>query len=58
MKTFFKKTEYHFLIENTKTENVSFSYKTAVSEAYVKTNQLDKRNGEYKMGLSQRTTWS
>ena len=39
-KTFFKKLEYHFLVESTKIENASFSYKTAVSEANVKTNRM------------------
>ena len=38
MKTFFKKPEYHFLIESTKIENTSFPYKTTISEASVKTN--------------------
>ena len=38
-KTFFKKLEYGFLIESTKIENVSFPYKTAISEANVKTNR-------------------
>ena len=48
-KIFFKKLEYCFLIESTKIENVSFRYKTVISEANVKT------NGEYKMNLSLRT---
>ena len=40
-KTFFKnKLEYRFLIESTKTENASFSYKTAISEANVMTNRM------------------
>ena len=30
--------EYHFLVESSKIENASFSYKTAVSEGNVKTN--------------------
>ena len=37
---FFKKLEYCFLVENTKIENVSFPYKTAISEANVKTNRM------------------
>ena len=32
MKTFFGKLKYCFLIENTKTENATFLYKTAPSE--------------------------
>ena len=40
MKTFFKKPEYHFLVESTKIENTSFPYKTAISEANVKANKM------------------
>ena len=39
-KIFFKKLESCFLVESTKIENVSFSYKTAISEANVKTNRM------------------
>ena len=39
-KTFFKKLEYRFLVEHTKTENASIPYKTAISEANVKTNRM------------------
>ena len=39
-KTFFKKLEYRFLVESTKIENASFPYKTAMSEANVKTNRI------------------
>ena len=38
--TFFKKLEYSFLAESTKIENGSFSYKTAIWEANVKTNKM------------------
>ena len=38
--TFFKKLEYRFLVESTKIEKASFPYKTAVSEANVKTNRM------------------
>ena len=31
---------YCFLVESTKTENASFSYKMAISEANVKTNRM------------------
>ena len=47
-KTFFKKLEYHFLVEGTKIENLSFQYKNVMREANVKTNY----NGEYRMDLS------
>ena len=40
MKTFFKKLEYRFLAETTKIENISFPFKTALSEANVKTNKM------------------
>ena len=36
----FQKTGVPFLDESTKTENASFSYKTAISEANVKTNRM------------------
>ena len=39
-KTFIKKLDYRFLVENTKTENESFPYKTAMSDANVKTNRI------------------
>ena len=39
-KTFFKKLEYGFLVETTKIENTSFPFKTALSEANVKTNRM------------------
>ena len=38
-KTFFKKLEYRFLVEATKIEN-TFPFKTALSEANVKTNKM------------------
>ena len=52
-KAFFEKLGYGFLVESTKIENASFPYKTAISEANVKTRPITK--GEYKMDLSQRT---
>ena len=39
-KTIFQKLEYSFLVESTKIENTSFPYKTATSEANVKTNRM------------------
>ena len=40
MKTLFKKLEYQILVESTKIENAPFPYKTATSEANVKTNRV------------------
>ena len=40
MKTFLKKLENRFLVDSTKFENASFRYKTAISEADVKTNKF------------------
>ena len=39
-KTFFKKLENCFLVESTNIENTLFPYKTAISEADVKTNGM------------------
>ena len=39
-KTFFIKLEYRLLAETTKTENTSFTFKTTLSEANVKTNRM------------------
>ena len=39
-KTFLKELEYRFLVESTNIENASFPYKTATSEANVKTNKM------------------
>ena len=39
-KTFFKKLEYRFLVETTNIENTSFLFKSAASEADVKTNRM------------------
>ena len=39
-KTFFTKLEYRFLVETTKIVNTSFPFKTAVSEANIKTNRM------------------
>ena len=40
MQTLFKKLEYRFLVESTKIDNITFPYKTALSEASVKTNRM------------------
>ena len=39
-KTFMKKLEYRLLVEATKIQNTSFPFKTALSEANVKTNRM------------------
>ena len=39
-KTFIKKLEYRFLVESNKIENASFPYKTAISKANVKANEM------------------
>ena len=39
-KSSFKKLDYYFLVETTKIENTSFPFKTALSEANVKTNRM------------------
>ena len=44
-KTFSKKLQYRFLVETTKIENTSFSFKSALSEANVNTDM------DYKMDL-------
>ena len=40
MQTLVKKLEYRFLEESTKIDNITFPYKTALSEANVKTNRM------------------
>ena len=47
-KTFFKKLEYHFLVESTNIKNASFPYKTAMSEANVKINRMGSTKGPIK----------
>ena len=49
MKSYLKKLEYSFLVKSNKIESVSFSYKTAISKANVKTNRMVST----KMDLSQ-----
>ena len=46
-KTFFRNLGYPFLVESTKIENASFLYKTAVSEANVKSNRMVIRKWTY-----------
>ena len=47
-KTFFRKLEHFFLVESTNIENASFPYKTAISEASVKTNRMVSTNLTYR----------
>ena len=49
-KTILKKLEYRFLVESTKIENASFPYKTAMSEANVKTNKMLTTKWTYQRG--------
>ena len=42
-KIFFKKLEYRFSVEITKIENISFLFKTALSEANVKTRMVNTK---------------
>ena len=56
MKTFFKKLEYRFLVERTKIEKASFPYKTAISEANVKTNRMVTTKCAYPKGVLPVTT--
>ena len=46
-KPFFKKLEYRFSVERTKIKKISFQYKSAISEANVKTNRMVTRKCEY-----------
>ena len=43
-KTFFRKLDFHFLVESTKIEIAIFSYKTALPEANVKKSKLELEN--------------
>ena len=47
MQTLFKKLEYRFLVESTKIDNITFPYKTALSEANVKTNRIGSTKWTY-----------
>ena len=42
----FKKMENRFLAESDRTENATFSYKTALTEANVKTNRMGRIQNE------------
>ena len=43
----FHKLDYCFLVESTKTENATFSCKTALSEVHVKTNSMGSTKWTY-----------
>ena len=45
MKNFSKKLEYRLLVETTNIEKASIPFKTALSEANVKTNRMATTNG-------------
>ena len=47
MQIFLKKLEHCFLVESTKIENAIFLYKTALSEANVKTNRMVSAKWNY-----------
>ena len=43
----YQKLEYRFLVESTKIEDAIFLYKTALSEANVKTNRMGSTKWDY-----------
>ena len=47
VQTLFNKLEYHFLVESSKIESATFPYKTALSEANVKTNRMGSTKWAY-----------
>ena len=54
----FHKLDYCFLVESTKTENATFSCKTALSEVHVKTNSMGSTKWTYhKNFFSLRTSY-
>ena len=52
MQTLFKKLEYHFLVESTKIDSITFPYKTALSEANVKTSRMGSTKLNYRKAWS------
>ena len=48
----FKKLEYRFLVESTKIENSTFSYKTVMSEANVKADRIGSTKWHKKRGFA------
>ena len=47
LKNFFKKLEYHFLVEAIKIENTLFLFKTPLSEANFKANRMATTKSTY-----------
>ena len=47
VQTLFKKLEFRFLVESTEIDNTTFPYKTALSEASVKTNRMGSTKWTY-----------
>ena len=56
-KTFFKKLEYHILVQSTKVESATFPHKTALPEANVKTNKMGSTKWFYQKGPSFATNY-
>ena len=48
MQTLFKQLEHRFLVESAEIENATFPYKTALSEANVKTNRMESSKWTYR----------
>ena len=48
MQALFKKMEYRFLVESIKIGNITFPYKTALSEANVKKNRIGSTKWTYR----------
>ena len=54
-KIIFQKTvplQYHFLAESTRIENATFTYKTVLSEANIRTNRMGSTKWTYHKELS------
>ena len=49
-KTFFKKLEYRFLVESTKTECAIYPHEAALPEANIKTNRIGSTKWTYYKG--------
>ena len=56
-KTFRKNLEDHFLLESNKIENATYLYKTALSEANVKTNRMGGIKWTYRKERSYATSY-
>ena len=53
----FKKLEYYFLVESTKTDNTAFPYKTALSEATFKIKRMESTKWTYNKWVLPVTTF-